>query len=107
VDSLNAYLFVSLRHAAQRIAKRRRSLPASAAQRPLRNALQEDSGRDDVLHHAIDALPDAQREILVLKIDGELTFSEIAAVVGVNANTVASRYRLALESLRTKLKHDA
>jgi hypothetical protein len=49
------------------------------------------------------ALPAAQREVIALKIDGGLTFAEIAAVIGTSANTAASRYRYALEKLRAAL----
>jgi RNA polymerase sigma-70 factor, ECF subfamily len=52
------------------------------------------------LEAAISALPVDQREVVTLKIWGELTFQEIAAVTGESGNTVASRYRLALAALR-------
>ena len=34
------------------------------------------------LQRAIRALPDEQREVITLKIDGELTFAQIAEVMG-------------------------
>jgi RNA polymerase sigma-70 factor (ECF subfamily) len=52
------------------------------------------------LQSALRMLPDEQREAVVLKIWGQLTFEEAAAVVGVSPNTVASRYRYGLEKLR-------
>ena len=52
------------------------------------------------LEAAVLALPVEQREVVTLKIWGELTFQEIAVVTGESANTVASRYRLALTALR-------
>jgi RNA polymerase sigma-70 factor (ECF subfamily) len=58
---------------------------------------------DDALAAAVAALPDAQREVVALKIDAGLTFAEIAAVTGTSLNTAASRYRYALEKLRTAL----
>ena len=48
-------------------------------------------------------MPLKQREIIALKIDGGLTFVQIGEVLGVSPNTAASRYRLALEKLRTAL----
>ena len=48
-------------------------------------------------------LPAEQQEVVTLKIWGELTFAEIAEVLGIPANTAASRYRLALETLRRRL----
>ena len=41
--------------------------------------------------------------MIALKIDGGLTFAEIAAVTDTSPNTAASRYRYALEKLRTHL----
>lgn len=52
------------------------------------------------LRRALNALPDDQREVIVLHVWGELTFSEIAELLGVSANTAASRYRYALAKLR-------
>ena len=45
-----------------------------------------------------------QREALVLRLHGDLTFKEIAAMQGVSLKTVQSRYRYALDKLRTLLK---
>jgi RNA polymerase sigma-70 factor (ECF subfamily) len=52
------------------------------------------------LQSAIGALPQEQREVVVLHIWGQLTFAEAAAIVGVSPNTAASRYRYGLEKLR-------
>ncbi len=49
---------------------------------------------------ALDRLPDDQREVVALKIWGDLTFEEIAAVQEVSLNTAASRYRYALQKLK-------
>ena len=63
-------------------------------------------GEDDarVVQSAMEQLPADQREVLTLKIWGDLTFREIAETVGVSLNTVASRYRYALETLRKELE---
>lgn len=58
---------------------------------------------DDELAAAVAALPAEQREVIALKIDGGLTFAEIAAVMHTSLNTAASRYRYALEKLRASL----
>lgn len=104
VDDLRAYLFAALRHAAAKVAARRRDdrrtagvdLDAVAAPEAPADA----SAR---LERALAALPADRREVLALKIDGELTFREIAAVLGVGINTAASRYRYALAELRDAL----
>ena len=55
------------------------------------------------LEAAIRRLPVEQREVLTLKIWGELTFQQIATVTDESPNTIASRYRLALAVLRQLL----
>lgn len=59
--------------------------------------------RRQALEDAVRRLPPDQREVLVLKIWGELTFQQIAEELGVPANTAASRYRYALVALRAQL----
>jgi RNA polymerase sigma-70 factor, ECF subfamily len=55
------------------------------------------------LAEAVDRLPREQREVVVMKIWNELTFNEIATVLGISQNTAASRYRYALTSLKKNL----
>jgi len=49
---------------------------------------------------ALQELPDEQREVVMLRVWGEMTTEATAEVLGVPANTVASRYRYALAKLR-------
>lgn len=51
------------------------------------------------LQSALRTLPDEQREVIVLRVWGQMTFEEVAAVIGVSPNTAASRYRYGLEKL--------
>jgi RNA polymerase sigma-70 factor, ECF subfamily len=51
------------------------------------------------LQSALGTLPEEQREVIVLRVWGQLTFEEVAAVVGVSPNTAASRYRYGLAKL--------
>lgn len=60
--------------------------------------------RGELVQQALEVLPRAQREVVVLKVWGELTFAEIAQALELSANTVASRYRYGLGALREKLK---
>ena len=55
------------------------------------------------LDAAIRALPPEQREVIHLHVFEGLTFKEVALATGEPANTVASRYRYALEKLRLSL----
>jgi RNA polymerase sigma-70 factor (ECF subfamily) len=105
---LTAYLFTVLRHAAARCAARRARGP-ELSETAVQEAVSADQHKNyedsygDRLRHALLKLPVEQREVVSLKIGGELTFAEIAEVLGVNANTAASRYRYALEKLRVWL----
>lgn len=108
VRDLEAYLFASLRRAAGRCAERRSRLRIAseavlqeAAARPEPRAR---TGLCEELRRAMESLPPEQREVVVLKIDGELTFAQIGEVMGTSANTAASRYRYALEKLRVLLE---
>ncbi|HKX12495.1 MAG TPA: sigma-70 family RNA polymerase sigma factor [bacterium] len=57
------------------------------------------------LETAIQKLPEEQRETFLLKERGGLTFEEIALAMNVSINTVKSRMRYALETLRRNLRH--
>ncbi len=54
----------------------------------------------DVLRRCIDKLPYAQREVLLLRQESDLTFREIAELTGVSINTALGRMRYALLNLR-------
>ena len=51
----------------------------------------------------LDRLPDDQRDAVVLKIFGKLTFPQIAEVQNVPEGTASSRYRNAIEKLAERL----
>jgi RNA polymerase sigma-70 factor, ECF subfamily len=55
------------------------------------------------LESALADLPDEQREVVTLRIWGELTLSQTAELLGISPNTAASRYRYALVKLRERL----
>jgi RNA polymerase sigma-70 factor, ECF subfamily len=56
------------------------------------------------LEKALEELPEEQREVVVMRIWSGLTLEEVAAATGAPLNTVASRYRYALDKLREKLR---
>jgi RNA polymerase sigma-70 factor (ECF subfamily) len=58
------------------------------------------------VRRALGDLPQEQREAVALRLYGDLTFKEIAALQDVSLKTVQSRYRYALDKLRTLLKDD-
>jgi RNA polymerase sigma factor (sigma-70 family) len=52
----------------------------------------------------IEELPEEQREVVVLRIYGDLSFKEIANITGVSINTALGRMRYALLNLRKSIK---
>ena len=58
-----------------------------------------------IVEKALQALPEDQREVVTLKLWGDLTFNEIAALTGTSINTIAGRYRYALQALHKRLAH--
>jgi len=52
---------------------------------------------------ALRSLPTAQTEVVVLRIWEEMTFAQIAEVLELSPDTVASRYRYAMQKLTHKL----
>ena len=108
VRDLAAYLFAALHRAAARCAIHRPRLLRSssvAVEEAVAPAASEtfDHPNWDRLQRAIHALPALQREVLTLKVDGELTFAQIAQVLGVSISTASSRYQYALKKLRSSL----
>lgn len=53
--------------------------------------------------HAVEELPDDQKEVFLMRQVQGLAFAEIASVVGVSENTIKSRMRYALERLQEAL----
>lgn len=55
------------------------------------------------LQLALDDLPDEQREVLLLRLEQEMTLEEIGHVTGTGRETVKSRLRYAMDKLRARL----
>jgi RNA polymerase sigma-70 factor (ECF subfamily) len=60
----------------------------------------EERERSRLIQEAMSKLPDNYREVVTLKVWGELTFAEVAEALEISANTAASRYRYGLAELR-------
>ena len=58
-----------------------------------------------MIQTALAELPPEQREVITLKIWGEMTFAQIGEALGIPANTAASRYRYGLSELRKLTRH--
>jgi RNA polymerase sigma-70 factor (ECF subfamily) len=103
-----AYLYACVRSAAMDFGRgeRRRSThehrtpefqPSSFESSP------ERAERNAAIEAALSQLPGDQREVIVMKIWGELTFAQIADALGISPNTAASRYRYAIARLEVEL----
>ncbi len=107
VANMKAYLFASMRHTVMNTQRRRRRAATGLdqAEAPAGPSV-ADRDEADRLWDTVARLPTAQREVVALKIKGELTFREIGLVCGVSTNTAASRYRYALAKLKQMLETD-
>ena len=90
--------------------KHRPSAPADADERMARVAdpdtperVLSEFERRRQLQLALDDLPEEQREVLLLRLEQELTLEEIGDITGVGRETVKSRLRYAMDKLRSRL----
>jgi RNA polymerase sigma-70 factor (ECF subfamily) len=105
-----AYLLRLAHHAAIDMIRRRTTREKSAIQ--LAADAQPFASSDDpdtqffreTLAEALMALPEEQRAVVHLKLWEDLTFEQIADLLGLSVNTAASRYRYALDKLRAALR---
>lgn len=58
----------------------------------------------ETAERAIRGLAEEQRQIVILRIWGELNFAQIAPIVGLSVSTVHNRYSAALTLMRTTLE---
>lgn len=56
------------------------------------------------LQLALEELPDEQREVVLLRLEQELSLEEIGEITGVGRETVKSRLRYAMDKLRARLR---
>ncbi len=107
---LDAYVCQIARHEASRFLKQRRKPRGESPREPwLVGAEPDAAGQEtaETLQAALAQLPAVQREVVVLKIYRDKTFVEIGGLLALSQNTVASRYRYALEKLRVLLRDDS
>lgn len=101
------YLLRVVRNEALLIARRRKRWNLSPHLTDLRTVRLVDELEMQETYRAIwlalRSLPTSQAEVVVLKIWEEMTFAEIAEVLQLSQDTVASRYRYAMQKLSRKL----
>jgi RNA polymerase sigma-70 factor (ECF subfamily) len=108
-----AYLFASVKtcafdwQRARHRQTRREAVVARPECEPLFVGSLEHNERRALVQSALGRLPQEQREVLVMKIWGGLSFPQIAEALQISANTAASRYRYALAKLREQLAEEA
>ena len=76
----------------------------SVALEPDLLAIQEEETA--ILNQAISQLPYEQREVIVLHLQGNMRFTQIAKLRSTSVNTIRSRYRYGLEKLRSLLNSE-
>jgi len=109
-EDLRAYLVSSVLNRARDVLRRRRIEPGTAGSLDDRGGSTPGpdavaAEKDDAAHvaEALAGIPEEQREVVVLRVYGQLRFREIAEILGLSINTVQSRHRYALEALRVRL----
>ena len=107
-----AYLYACVRTAAmdrRRSDARRRGrekLVGPADSESLFEHTLERDERREAIEKTLQSLPGEQKEVVIMKIWGGLTFQGIGEALAISANTAASRYRYALTSLRKSLQQE-
>ena len=100
--SPRAYLFGIARHVSIDALRACRPTDELATEPPAPSAAPEDP-RLDAMRAAIAILSEPQRETLLLKLNHELSYEEIAELLGIPVGTVRSRLHHALLHLRATL----
>jgi RNA polymerase sigma-70 factor (ECF subfamily) len=105
---LKPYLFRMARNAAVNRIKRDTRMRNHLDEAPAWLVLGEEAeARDDRgrgLTSALEALPEEQRTVIVLKHYREKTFREIGELLGISENTAGSRYRYGMQKLRDLIR---
>ena len=104
-DSEERYLRRAVRNECYSMLRHRRRDIVTSVDAPLLEAVADLDDRPEerlALEQAMRELPAEQREVVHLKVFEGMTFQEIAVLTDESINTVASRYRYAIEKLRDR-----
>lgn len=80
--------------------QRRKREQSAGSQRTLFTTSESPRLDSDELQHALQNLANEQREVIVAKIWGRLTFEEISEALGIATSTAHRRYSIALQKLQ-------
>jgi RNA polymerase sigma factor (sigma-70 family) len=100
VAEVKSYLFASVRNAVLNDTKVRQRAAVIEEESAWFDPPHRDYAAELNLRRALCALPEDQRQVVVLHVWGEFTFLQIAEILEISSNTAASRYRYALARLR-------
>lgn len=107
LEDPKAWLFRVVRHGAINAgiaAKRRhRHESAAAARRSLFEVETVTAINPEEASRALEGLPESEREAVVARVWGGLTFEQTAALLGVSSSQAHRLYQAGLETLRTRL----
>jgi RNA polymerase sigma-70 factor (ECF subfamily) len=110
VKNQKAFVFKVVRNEANRFLKRKIRHQKSMELNPdhkkaIASIIQgPDQESEGLLAESLALLPDAQREVVSLKVFEGMTFKEVAHICKISENTAASRYRYGLSKLRLFLE---
>ena len=108
--SLKSYMAVCVANLARNRIKQTQRQPGSlddsdtiesTALKPDLLAIQKE--QTAILNRALSQLPYEQKEVIVLHLQGNMKFTQIAKLRGSSVNTIRSRYRYGLDKLRSLL----
>ncbi|MDB5300361.1 MAG: polymerase sigma factor, sigma-70 family [Phycisphaerales bacterium] len=106
--NVKAWLFKAVRNEA--ISQSRSTLRRRKREQNLPGAREEwfETSASDLIdgaaaRKAMESLPPPQREVIVLRIWGQMTLKEAAAVTGSSISTVFDQYRAGLKTLRERM----
>jgi RNA polymerase sigma-70 factor (ECF subfamily) len=108
VRAPTAWLLTIIRNECRRMLRSDLRRQAREFDRPapaMSDADREDDLSDALRRH-VRMLPIDQREVVILRHIGQLTFDQIAEALSENRNTIAGRYRAALGRLRSAMHHE-
>jgi RNA polymerase sigma-70 factor, ECF subfamily len=108
VGSTRAYLRTAVRNECYRLLGQRQSQPAPLDDPGILVAASDEAGLDAderrEVQRALAMLPPDQREVVHMKVYEGKTFRQIAEELAISLNTAGSRYRYAIDKLRTLLR---
>jgi RNA polymerase sigma factor (sigma-70 family) len=106
--NVKAWLFKAVRNEAisqsrSTLRRRKREQNAPAAREKWFESSASDLIDGAMARLAMETLPPTQREVIVLRIWGQMTLKEAAAVMGCSISTVFDQYRAGLQALRKRM----